>query len=422
MSKNKITASEMLAKFKGASPAVGAMYSRVLANRHKAPPTVFQERKPAVFSPAMLNHERPSLPAAPNLQTYKPIGRHVLAQCKNFRDSDEALDVLMSFRAGMAEYHNASDRRSADWVKGRGLTPFNIGTTASPTGGGYLVPTPITAAIIEKRARVGVARQLAYVTPMESMQQTLPIETSGLTVYYTPETESLTASDFVFGSLGLSAEKRTVFAKASSELADDAIIVWLDRFISRAGYTLANTEDLEFISGDGTSTYGGEVGLKASLGSAGVSTAATGHDTWPELDVDDFAACMAKLPSDYANGSEAWICSPQFYAVGMLGAVGGVYQGTDQDGRPMFLDKPVYLTPKMPTSSAASTVCAFYGSFDQAAVIGDRGISYATSDKMPGAFEANLTVYRAVSRYDINVFGGGNASTAGAYVGLSTAS
>lgn len=421
MSKHKITASEMLAKFKGASPAVAKLYQTTMAKRGTTP-SYFAERKP-MFSPAMLNHERPApAPSSPKLQTYKPIGRHVLAQCKNLKISDEALDVLMSFRAGMAEYHGVKDSRASDWVKGRELTPLNIGTVASPTGGGYTVPTPITAAIIEKRARVGVARQLAFVTPMESMEQTLPIETSGLTVYYPAETETLTASDFVFGSLGLKAEKRTVFAKASNELADDAIVVWLDRFISRAAYALAGVEDNEFINGDGTSAYLGEVGLKAALGSAGVSTAATGHDTWPELDVDDFAACMAKLPSDYANGSEAWVCSPQFYAVGMLGAVGGVYQGTDQDGRPMFLNKPVYLTPKMPTSSAASTVCCFYGAFAEAAVIGDRGIAYATSDKMPGAFEYNLTAYRAVSRYDINVHGGGNASTAGAYVGLSTAS
>lgn len=421
MSKHKITAVEVLAKFKGASPAVAKLYTNTLAKRGKTP-SYFAERKP-MFSPAMLNHEHPApAPKAPNLQTYKPIGRHVLAQCKNFKTSDEALDALMTFRAGIGRARNDRDRRAEDYEKGRGLTPFAIGTTASPTGGGYTVPTPITAAIIEKRARVGVARQLSYVTPMTAMEETFPVESSGLTVYYATETESLTASDFTFASLGLKAEKRTVFAKASNELVDDATVVWLDRFVSRAAYALAGKEDLEFVSGDGTSTYNGEVGLIASLGSAGVSTAATGHDTWPELDVDDFAACMAKLPSDYANGSEVWVCSPQFYAVGMLGAVGGVYQGTDQDGRPMFMNKPVYLTPKMPTTTAASTVCCFYGSFDEAAVIGDRGISYATSDKMPGAFESDLTAYRAVSRYDINVHGGGNASTAGAYVGLSTAS
>jgi HK97 family phage major capsid protein len=82
---------------------------------------------------------------------------------------------------------------------------------------------------------------------------------------------------------------------------------------------------------------------------------------------------------------------------------------------------PVYLTSQMPTSTAAATTCALFGAFNQAAVLADRGgIRVARSDDFK--FLDDKVTLRATSRYDINVHDPGDGSTAGAYVGLVTAS
>ncbi|MBA3485246.1 MAG: phage major capsid protein, partial [Pirellulales bacterium] len=228
-----------------------------------------------------------------------------------------------------------------------------------------------------------------------------------------------------FGQVSLTAVKRAILSKVSRELRDDAIISIADHTASRMGFEFALSEDADFIDGDATSTYHGEMGLKNAIGAGGVSTAATGHDTWPELDMADFTACMGKLPSKYATMT-AWVCSANFYYSTMLRvqAAGGgntiaSLQGGD-GGRPLFLGKPVYFTDYMPTTTSAATVCTFYGNFGDAVMIGNRqDFEFAMSDQR--YFAEDLIGLRGITRFDINVHEPGDASNAGAYVALKTA-
>jgi HK97 family phage major capsid protein len=366
--------------------------------------------------------ENLTLPKRPQLFKATIFPEQSDSAFKAFRDRDQAERVMMAVRVGLGRFHNKPNRRAEAFCESHSIDPVAIATTTTPTSGGYLAPSELSTAVIEQRDRFGVSRQVSFVLPMTSGDMNVAVETSGPTVYYPEETASLTESDFVFSELGLKAEKRTTFGKISNEWRDDVLIAYLDRYISRAGYALASQEDNEFINGDATSTYGGEVGLLAALGSASVSTAATGHDTWPELDPDDFGAWMAKLPSAYEYGAVI-LCSAAFYYTAMLPAVGGVNQGVDPvTGRPLFFNKPVYFTSKLPTATAAATVCALYGDFASAVVIGDRGIRFAASDSAYGAFDRDITIMKAVSRYDIDVHNAGDSSNAGAVVGLKTAS
>ena len=75
----------------------------------------------------------------------------------------------------------------------------------------------------------------------------------------------------------------------------------------------------------------------------------------------------------------------------------------------------------MPTATAASTVSALYGVFDQAAVIGDR-VTLEVAISPDKYFDEYCTALRVIARYDLNVHEGGDGSNAGAYVGLKTAS
>lgn len=139
------------------------------------------------------------------------------------------------------------------------------------------------------------------------------------------------------------------------------------------------------------------------------------------MDLTDFANLVAKLPEQYADGSESFICSSGFYAF-MLKAAGGAFQGIAEDGTPLFMGKKVHLLPAMPATSAAATVSCLYGNWRESVIFGDRGLKFTISDKSPEVFAKDLIAVRSISRYGLVVRNGGTASEAGSFVGLKTAS
>ena len=154
----------------------------------------------------------------------------------------------------------------------------------------------------------------------------------------------------------------------------------VDDLFMEMAYSLALQEDNELINGTGTATtYFGVTGLLSSIGTAGVSQAASGHDTWPELDIADFAACIGKLPDRYHDYGPAWICSHSFFnstIAHLAYSAGGATMSeilSDPANARSFMGYPVFLTSKMPTATATSTVCALFGSFNRGVVMGVRG-------------------------------------------------
>jgi HK97 family phage major capsid protein len=406
-----------------------------LAQTSSAPPLRRQVQSAKLATPKGSTTTMPAatVPTSPN-GTYRHLTEpgaegysaphHLNSMVRGIQGNDAYLQVYnaqMALQSAMGKLTGNRCRHADSHLTRNCLTPLNIATSNDAAKGGYLAPDEMAKLIIAKWGPVSVARRAATWQPMTSGTLKVPKEVSGPTVRYGTQGEALTPSDFTFGSVNFSADKRSILWRISNELKGDQLFSAVDNFTTRAAYSFAKQQDAELVLGDGTSNYGGEQGLLASLGSAGIVTAATGHDTWPELDLDDFGAVMAKPSGDFLNGGESWICSPQFYYIAMLPAAGGAAQGFDALGRPMFLGKPVEFTNAMPTTSAAATVCCLFGNFAEAVMIGDRSIMFSISDQVPGAFENDLTYLRATARYDVNVHEGGNASTAGAYAGLATA-
>lgn len=340
----------------------------------------------------------------------------------------DAYDCGQWIKAVVARNARRVDEEAEARIATRGWDIRNVATEGTPTAGGYLVPVPLSNAIIDVRALAGVSRQLCRVVPMTSETLTVARKTAGTTVYYPGESNTITASDQAWDQVNLTAKKRAILSKVSQELRDDAVIAIVDDLASQMGTDFAVQEDKELFKGDGTATYGGVTGILAALGSAGIATAATGHDTWGEQDIADFTATMALLPDKYWQYPLAWACSSGFYFGAMLrvqAAAGGntitsLEQGAN--GRPMFLGYPVYFTNQLQTSTLAATVTALFGAFSQAVIIGDRmGISIAQSEHL-GFAEDTLAV-RATTRYDINchTLGSATAGDVGAIVGHKTA-
>jgi HK97 family phage major capsid protein len=372
----------------------------------------------------------PVLPVNGRLPERQPRYRHVsrVGKLRCFPDEQVAYDCGMWLRAVVQrEFNHVIDRTAEDYCGQIGLEVANVGNEGTGPAGGYLLPAPIISAIIDVKEKVGVSRQALRVLPTGSDSLTVPRRTGGLTVYYPGEGNAITDSDVAWGQVSLFLRKRAVASYLTNELVDDAIINVVDDTFREMAYALALQEDNETINGTGASTYGNVMGLLPSIGAGGVSTAATNHDTWAELDMADMTACVGKLPDRYHIYGPAWICSFSFFnqvMVRLAYAAGGVTMAEVMGGTAnvrQFMGYPVYLTPWMPTASAAATKCALFGAFTQAAILADRGAPrLARSDDYK--FLEDKVTLRATMRYDINVFDAGTAIAAGAYVALATAS
>ena len=357
--------------------------------------------------------------------TYRRIGK-----LRAFTGSEGERDAYDSGKFLQALLAYTSGRRNEDaetHCLSRGWDIRATATEGTPSAGGYLVPSPLSNAIIDVRDTAGVSRRLCRVMPMTSDTLDVAKKTAGTTVYYPGEATAITDSDQTWGNVSLNAKKRAILSYISQELNDDSIIPIMDDLASQMGLDLAIREDRELIQGDGSSTNGNVVGLISSIGSAGnYGAATTSGDTWVELALVDFTSTMGLLPSQYWGAGVSWLCSSQFFYTVMLdlmvdaggNAVANI-QGGAGGNQPMFLGAPVYFSSSAPTATAVSTIACYFGAFSHGVLIGDRGgVRIAQSDQY--AFNTDRLAIRATTRYDIVVHDTGDSSNAGAICSLTT--
>lgn len=317
--------------------------------------------------------------------------------------------------------------RAAQWchdhgIEVRGTSPL---TTTTNSLGGYLVPEVLESTIIDLREERGVARRSVRVMPMASDSVVIPRRASGVTAYFVNENAEITASDKGWDAVSLTARKLAVMCKMSSEIAEDAIISIADDLASEIAYAFADKEDECLFNGDGTSTYGGVVGLKSAVAAGGKVTAATGNTAFSTLDLEDFEQMVGKLPQ-YAVANAAWYVSRVGWANSMLRlaeAAGGNTVAQVAGGAPLqFLGFPVVIAQVMNSTTTAQTSTdglAYLGDLRLAATMGTRrGISI---DVDPSRyFEFDQLAIRGTQRFDLNVHEKGTASVAGPVIMLST--
>lgn len=316
--------------------------------------------------------------------------------------------------------------RAAQWCRDNGIETRALNTTTN-TLGGYLVPEVLESTIIDLREDRGVARRSVRVMPMASDAVVIPRRSSGVTAYFVAENAEITASDKGWDAVSLTARKLAVLCKMSSEIAEDAVISLADDLASEIAYAFADKEDECLFNGDGTSTYGGVVGLKSAVAAGGKVTAATGNTAFSTLDLDDYEAMVGKLPQ-YAVAGAAWYISRVGWANSMLRlaeAAGGNTVANIQGGMALqFLGFPVVISQVMNSTTTAQTSTdglAYLGDLRLAATMGTRrGISIDVDGSR--YFEYDQLAIRGTERFDLNVHERGTASVAGPVIMLSTPS
>jgi HK97 family phage major capsid protein len=306
----------------------------------------------------------------------------------------------------------------------------------SNSAGGFAVPEEFGTDIIDLRESRGVARRVLKVVPMTSDTRTDPRRAGGLTASWTGEGAAIATSAKVWDQIRLVARNLTCIAPYTMQLSEDAAIDIGDDLAAEIAYAFADSEDEAAFNGDGTSTYGGIVGLLQKLlgvsgGAKGLVTQATGN-TWDAIVLSDFNKVVGQLPQYADTPNAVWIMHRTFFhavAEKLSLASGGTSALEVRDGerrpRPLFLGYPVEFAQVMPNETATGSVPALLGDFSLGARLGDRrslAIDISTEATVGGLnfFEQGMIGVRGIERVDINVHDVGSSTEAGPIVGLKT--
>lgn len=317
--------------------------------------------------------------------------------------------------------------RAHQWCKDHGVdVKFRGALKESDNSlGGFLVPIEMERSIIALREERGVLRREAMIVPMASDTLHMPRRSSGVTAYWTGELAEITASNPVLDQVELTAKKLGALVRMSSEVNEDTVVSLADFVTQEIAYAFADKEDLAGFLGDGTSTYGGIVGIKNALGDGSEHTAVTGNTAFSTLDMLDFENMIGKLPL-YALQNAKWYISRAGWAASMQrladAAGGNTTQNIMGGTGPAFLGFPVVWVQVMNSTLSAQTSTeglAYFGDLRQGVKLGTRrGMSIATSTDR--YFETDEIGIKATQRLDIVVSERGTASVAGSIIGLET--
>lgn len=321
-------------------------------------------------------------------------------------------------------YGNAHAQR---FCNSNGLQVGMTMTSSDNSKGGFIVPDEMSQALIRLREERGVFPQFANRVPMGADIIRIPRMLADITAYWSGEGAEITPSDAVLGEAELMARKLAALTKVSSELDEDAVIEIGDMLTQSMAYAMADKIDEAGFNGDGTSTYGGVLGLKNALHANAIQDAVSGNDSAITLDLADFEATVGKLPQ-YPGANPRWFMNSAVYyasAFSLMNAAGGNTNVTLANGlsMPMFLGFPVTFAQVMPstTSTLASTILAYFGDLRLSSSYGVRR-SVRTEVSVDRYFENDLIGIKCTERIAINNHERGDSVRTRPIVALKTAS
>ena len=351
--------------------------------------------------------------AAVRVESPKMYGR-----LRNLKSADEA------YRFGRWAMGCLGHRKSADWCADHGVLVTKGHTENVNTAGGFLVPDEFENSLITLREQFGVFRANARIVPMTSDVKRMPRRTGTVTANFVGEASAGTQSQQTFDQVNLVAKKLMVLTKISSELNEDNIVALGDDLAGEISYAFALKEDSCGFEGDGTSTYGGIVGLKNAI-LAGGTIAGTG--TAPSgVTLGDCRKAVGAIPQWADTANAKWYMNRRMWNevfLRLAEAAGGVTANEIRDSEDglRFFGYPVVLAQAIPYAAGDNETVAYFGDLSLAAYFGDRrSTTVEFSNAALNAFEQDELVVRGTERFDITISNVGSATSgdAGAVVRL----
>jgi len=303
---------------------------------------------------------------------------------------------------------------------------YKTHTQGNDATGGIFVPTETSSLIINLKDTYGSFRRNVRVEPMGSESIRIFRTGDDVTAYWGSETGTLSSSDMSFDAITLNAKKMYALAVLSEELVMNSTQNLGLRFAESVARQFAKKEDQAGFLGDGTSTYGGVLGLygklnkvltdgggtwtndthKGYLGSAQVCAG----NTFAEVTMGNLIAGMRKVPTYALTGAKWYFNKVAFgetaerlaYAQG--GSTAAELAGSF--GQRLF-GYPVEFVDVMPGTDGNSQVFAWFGNLSQAATLGDRMTTAIKQDASKG-FDTDTIYVKATQYLDIKVHEMGN--------------
>lgn len=326
---------------------------------------------------------RPDYTPASASPTRLPATAHRHGPLRAFTGADA---VQRAERAGMwaaaTLYQDAGAQR---WCRENGVGiergqldgPAAVMNTSDNSAAGYFVPNEVDYAVHELALVYGIFRRYAEVVPMGSTTKDSPRWNGAMTAYWTAEGAKPTESNPAWDLIGLVAKELKAMSKMTRVLDEDSVVDLGDKITLALAEAFTYAEDSAGFNGDGTSTYGGVTGLVTKLlaQAASYHQAASGNVSDLTLDLDDFNACVAKLPH-YPNFQPVWFMHKTVWANSaqrLQMAAGGVVPADIQMGaKPMLLGYPVEFTNVLDPTPTVNEIAAILGDLKWSSKLGNR--------------------------------------------------
>lgn len=317
-----------------------------------------------------------------------------------------------------------NDAKARQWCREHGIE-IRVQSEGVNTAGGFVVPDVMERAIIDLREKYGMFRANARVLPMGSDHTLIPRRSGGVTAYFVGETDEITASDKSWNQVELTAKKLGALTRMSTDLSEDAIINIADDLAQEMAWAFAKKEDQCGLDGDGTSTYGGMIGIRTRFvdgnHTAGQDAGTSPCTAWSHITLaDEIVTVMSLLPT-YALPQAKWYINPAGKAASFdaiaLAAGGNTTREIASGAQPMFAGYPVVVSSAMPTAPTNGTVAVLFGDLSLSTTFGDRrGITIKVSSER--YIEYDQIAIQATERFCIANHDIGDTSVAGPVVAL----
>ena len=323
-----------------------------------------------------------------------------------------------------------NDARAFDALKGEMKSVFERALGGTSELGDNLVPIEYARRIQRLVDEAGVLPRNAFNMPCPTDKFTFQRRTQGLTVFKTGKNIAATASDLGFESINLNCDEWHVLALYPKSLDADSAGVVGELVMIEIVQAYSEALDTYGFGGDGTPDSLDIEGITAKLkrlngvDNGGGLVLGSGS-AWSELVRDDYQAMIGALPG-YAHAGAKWYVSLPMWAASMLDIIlsgGGVTAAEIQGKRQMmFLGYPVEICHfGLPKVEGNSQVCALFGDLRLSTTHGVREQMTIEESRDVKFMERQVAVL-GTQRHDISNHSLGDATNAGAVVGLITQS
>jgi HK97 family phage major capsid protein len=349
---------------------------------------------------------------------------------KNFKDDENGEAIVKAEKFGRWLLAQNGHRKSLAWCDAKGIE-VKAHTEGVNSQGGFLVPEEFEEDLISLREEYGVFRRNSRVRPMTSDTLRVPRRSATLTPHFVGEATAGTESTQTFESVLLVAKKAMVLTTVSNELNEDAFVNLADDVAGEIAYALAKKEDECGFLGDGTSTFGGIVGLANAMGSAGIkATAEMSADTLAQAQAQTtigyLTSVMAALPAYADTPNCKWYMHKSVYhslVQNRALEAGGTTQAMMLGEKvvPSLFGYPVEFAQVLPNLGTLTDTLriGYFGDLTLATSFGDRRqTEIQISDSALNAFEQDELAIRGTERFDINCHDTGDSSDAGPIIAM----